>query len=102
MKKVEVKAASEGAFYYQDIRIGSLYECTDIMGILVRDWHRNQPILNELREEYSLLNNHELFVVLEVNEVNKDLYVVKVLTVKGTVGWLPPLCKQYPFPAKVL
>lgn len=102
MKKVEVKAASEGVFYYQDIRIGSLYECTDSLGIPIRDWHRNQPTPKELKVEYPLLYNNDLFVVLKVNEVKKrnELYDVKVLTANGEVGWLF-LWKNYQFPGKV-
>lgn len=95
--------------YYRDVRVGGLYECTDILGIHIRDWHRNQPTPSELKVEYPFLNNHDLFVVLDVAVVKNtriikkpnDLYDVKVLSSKGYVGWLF-LWTRYPFPAKIV
>lgn len=90
--------------HYRDIRVGSLYECTDILGITIRDWHRNQPTPSELKVECPVLNNGDLFVVLDVavvkNKKNRNaLYDVKILSTKGEIGWLF-LWTQYPFPAK--
>ena len=94
--------------YYRDVRVGGLYECTDILGISIKDWHRNQPTPSQLKVECPVLNNGDLFVVLDVavvkdkknrNAANGALYDVKILTTKGDIGWLF-LWTQYPFPAK--
>ena len=90
---------------YRDIKIGGLYECTDrgrhySLNLAIRDWHRNEPTPSELKLKYPMLNNGDLFVVLDV-AVNRNaaLYDVKILSTKGDVGWLF-LWTQYPFPAK--
>jgi len=93
---------------YREIKIGGLYECTDLLGAAIRDWHRNEPTPSHLKVEVPVLNNGDLFVVLDVavvkdkknrNAANGALCDVKILSTKGDVGWLF-LWTQYPFPAK--
>ena len=90
--------------YFQDIKKGKLYRCTDILGIEIKDWCRNKPTPNELSINYPLLKDNDLFMVLDVVNVKNmplKLYDVKILSADGHVGWLF-LWKQYKFPADEL
>lgn len=88
---------------YLEIQIGALYECTDILGLALRSWNRNEPVPNQINGFFPILHNNDLFVVLEVVDVIKhdEVYDVKVLTTKGDIGWLF-LWKQYKFPANIV
>lgn len=86
---------------YREIKIGGLYECTEILGIAIRDWNRSEPVPSSLKIECPILNNHDLFLVLEVTDVKKyeEVYDVKILSAEGNIGWLF-FWKKYDFPAK--
>jgi hypothetical protein len=101
MNRVGVRVVNE--MKIEEIQIGALYECTDILGLPIKDWHRNEPTPLELKVEYPMLMNGDLFVVLGVNDVIKheEVYDAKVLTTKGDIGWLF-LWKQYKFPANIV
>ena len=86
---------------YREIKIGGLYECTEILGIAIRDWNRSERGPSSLKIEFPKLNNHDLFIVLEVTDVKRYeiLYDVKILSAEGNIGWLF-FWKKFDFPAK--
>lgn len=86
---------------YREIKIGGLYECTDLLGLAIQDWNRSEPLPSELNVKYPILNDSDLFVVLEVTDVKKyeEAYDVKILSAEGNIGWLF-FWKKYDFPAK--
>ena len=82
---------------YREIKISGLYECTEILGIAIRNWNRSERVSSSLKIECPILNNHDLFVVLEEScfTPNTNRAHLKVLTTQGIVGWIAYIDKPH-------
>lgn len=89
---------------YRNIKVGSLYQWLDQYPLEIKDWTRAEDMPAWLCVEYPVVNNGDMFVVLEYNEIDQPparrvLYDLKVLTSTGLVGWFH-LWKSYELPMK--